>query len=139
MSFFLLLVILTGLAAAIPGTRTGHWINPHRYLPMMPPWIPLHLELVLFTGAAEIAGGIGLLLPKLRRLAGAMLALYFVAVFPANFHNALNGLAVEGLPQAQWYYWVRLAFQPFAVWWALYCAQLIGWPFAGRTRLEVHP
>ena len=118
MSFFLLLAILTGLAAVIPGTRTG----------------PARMRL-----AMEIAGGIGLLLPELRRLAGAMLALYFVAVFPANLHNALNGLAVEGLPQAQWYYWVRLAFQPCAVWWALYCAQLIGWPFAGRTRLEVHP
>jgi uncharacterized membrane protein len=157
MMFFLLLVVLTLLAAAIPGMKAGparmrlamalalffvgtdHWINPQRYLPMMPPWIPLHLELVLFTGAAEIAGGIGLLIPKLRRLAGAMLALYFVAVFPANIHNALNGLTVEGLPQVQWYYWVRLAFQPLAVWWALYSAQLVRWPFAARTKLEVQP
>jgi uncharacterized membrane protein len=101
---------------------------------MMPPWIALHLELVLFTGAAEIAGGLGLLIPRLRRLAGLMLAIYFVAVFPANIHNALNGLAVEGLPQAGWYYWARLLFQPLAVWWALFSAQLIRWPFIGGRK-----
>jgi uncharacterized membrane protein len=75
MLFFFLLVALAGLAALLPGLRSGpprmrlamalalflvgtdHGINPGRYLAMMPPWIPLHLELVLFTGAAEIAGG----------------------------------------------------------------------------------
>ena len=82
MLFFLLLLILTGFAAAVPGFNdwparmrvamalaplfvgSDHWINPGRYLPMLPPWIPLHLELVLFTGAAEIAGAIGLLLHR---------------------------------------------------------------------------
>jgi uncharacterized membrane protein len=113
------------MAVALLFVGADHWINPQRYLPMTPPWVPLHLEMVLFTGAAEIAGALGLLVPRLRRAAGFMLALYFVAVFPANIHNALNGLAVEGLPQAQWYYWVRLAFQPLAIWWALYSAELI--------------
>jgi uncharacterized membrane protein len=142
MLFFALLVLIAVLAAAlrVPGwparmriamavallsVGADHWINPQRYLPMMPAWVPLHLEMVLFTGAAEIAGALGLLVPRLRRAAGFMLALYFVAVFPANIHNAVHGLAVEGLPQVQWYYWVRLAFQPLAIWWALYSAELI--------------
>src|SRR5687767_625922 len=30
---------------------------------------------------------------------------------------------------AQWYYWLRLAFQPLAIWWALYSAELMAWPF----------
>lgn len=146
MLFFALLLVLT--LAAVPWLKAwparmrfamavsllfvglDHWLTPGRYLPMMPPWVPLHLEVVLFTGAAEIAGAFGLLIPRLRRLAGLVLAIYFVAVFPANLHNALNGLAVEGLPQAQWYYWVRLAFQPLAIWWALFAAELIRWPFA---------
>jgi uncharacterized membrane protein len=149
--FFGLLVALTLMATFIPRITdwparmrlamalalflvgSDHWINPQRYLPMMPPWIPLHLELVLFTGAAEIVGGIGLLWAKTRRLAGLMLAVYFVAVFPANVHNALSGLAVDGLPQASWYYWLRLPFQPLAIWWALFSAQLIRWPFAERA------
>lgn len=149
MLFFLLLVLLTvlaiplskswparmrlAMALALLFAGSDHWSNPQRYLAMMPPWIPLHLELVLFTGAAEVAGGIGLLWKDTRRLAGLMLALYFVAVFPANIHNALNGLAVEGLPEASWYYWARLPFQPLAIWWALFSAELIRWPFAGRA------
>ena len=124
------------LAAALFLVGSDHWLTPERYLAMMPPWIPLHLELVLFTGAAEIAGGLGLLLPAFRKAAGALLAAYFVAVFPANIHNALNGLAVDGLPQAAWYYWARLPFQPLAVWWALYSAGLIHWPFRRRPPLQ---
>jgi uncharacterized membrane protein len=145
--FFLLLVVISLVASALPVftdwparmrvamalallfVGSDHWINSDRYLPMMPPWIPLHLELVLFTGAAEIAGAIGLLWKTTRKLAAFMLAIYFIAVFPANLHNALNGLTVEGLPQASWYYWVRLPFQPLAIWWALFSAQLIRWPF----------
>lgn len=148
MLFFALLVVLALGAAFLPGFDTwparmrlamalalvsvglDHWITPNRYLAMMPPWIPLHLELVWFTGAAEIAGAVGLLWTRTRALAAAMLALYFVAVLPANLHNVLNGLAVEGLPQAGWYYWARLPFQPLAIWWALYAAELIRWPFA---------
>jgi uncharacterized membrane protein len=57
-----------------------------------------------------------------------MLALYFVAVFPANIKNAIEGLSVEGLPEAAWYYWVRLPFQPLVIWWSLYAAAVIDWP-----------
>ncbi len=41
-------------------------------------------SLVLFTGACEIAGGIGLLVPVTTFLAGIMLVIFLVAVFPAN-------------------------------------------------------
>ncbi|HZM36504.1 MAG TPA: hypothetical protein VFC18_18730 [Burkholderiales bacterium] len=40
------------MAIALVAIGTDHWISPQRYLPMMPPWVPLHLEVVLFTGAA---------------------------------------------------------------------------------------
>lgn len=150
MLFFALLAVLTAaialvhrksdwpqrmrlaMAIALVAAGTDHWANPGRYLAMMPPWVPLHYEMVLFTGTAEIAGAMGLLITRTRALAGLALAVYFVAVFPANIHNALNGLAVEGLPQAAWYYWVRLPFQPLAIWWALYSAELIRWPVRAR-------
>lgn len=151
MLFFALLLFLTGItfavnrkadwparmriamAVALIAAGTDHWVNPWRYLAMMPPWVPYHLPMVLFTGAAEIAGALGLLWLRTRRIAGLMLAIYFVAVFPANIHNALNGLAVEGLPQATWYYWARLPFQPLAIWWALFSAGLIRWPLRARV------
>jgi uncharacterized membrane protein len=121
------------MAIALIAVGTDHWASPGRYLAMMPPWVPLHYEMVLFTGAAEIAGAVGLLVRKTRALAGLALAAYFVAVFPANIHNALNGLAVDGLPQAAWYYWVRLPFQLVAIWWALFSAQLLHWPARVRA------
>lgn len=145
MMFFALLVVITAFAALLTGDwrlrmriamatalviiGTDHWLTPGRYLAMMPDWIPLHLELVLLTGAAEAAGAVGLLWSRTRRTAGWMLAVYFVAVFPANIHNALNGLSVDGLPQAAWYYWARLPFQPLVIWWALFAAEIIRWPF----------
>lgn len=113
------------LALALLFAGTDHWLTPERYLPMMPDYLPWHLPLVLFTGACEIAGALGLLLPATRRLAAALLALYFVCVFPANIHNAMHGLAVEGLPQAQWYYWLRLPFQPLIILWTLYAGGLL--------------
>ncbi len=61
-----------------------------------------------------------------------MLAIYFVCVFPANIKNAVEGVVVEGLPTASWYYWVRLLFQPLAFWWALRASEVIG---PRRTRV----
>jgi len=116
------------LALALLLIGLDHWLTPQRYLAMMPPYLPWHLELVLLTGVCEIAGAIGLLWPRTRRLAGALLALYFVCVFPANLHNALHGLNVDGLPSAHWYYWLRLPFQPLIILWTLYASGWLRWP-----------
>lgn len=126
-----------GLALALIFTGIDHLVNPGRYLPMMPAFLPLHSEIVLFTGLCELAGAVGLMIPRLRRLAGIMLAIYFVCVFPANIKNAVEGLSVEGLPSANWYYWVRLAFQPLVIWWTLYAAGVIDWPFRVATAVSV--
>jgi uncharacterized membrane protein len=118
-----------GLAVALALAGADHLANPWRYLPMLPEIVPFPRATVLFTGLCEIAGGIGLLVPRTRRLAGIMLALYFVCVFPANIRNALTGGAgVEGLPAVAWYYWLRLGFQPLVVWRALRAAEAIAWP-----------
>jgi uncharacterized membrane protein len=118
-----------GLALALLLAGADHLANPWRYLPMLPGFVPLPRETVLFTGFCEIAGALGLLVPRFRRLAGIMLAIYFVCVFPANIRNAIEGGAgVAGLPAAAWYYWARLPFQPLVIWWALRAAEVIAWP-----------
>lgn len=120
------LAMRIGMAAGFFFVGTDHLLTPERYMPMMPPYIPFHGEVIFFTGLCEIAGAIGLLTPRLKELAAMMLALYAVAVFPANVHNAMNGLSVAGLPDANLYYWARLFFQPLIIWWALYAGGLIG-------------
>lgn len=116
------------LAVAMIFFGADHLLTPDRYLAMIESWLPWPEVIVAVTGLCEIAGGLGLLLPGLRRWAGLMLSVYFIAVFPANVHNALYGLNVQGLPVNDWYYWVRLGFQPLAVWWALFSSGLVRWP-----------
>lgn len=45
-------------------------------------------NLVIFTGLCEIAGGIGLLIESTRVTSGVALAVFLVAVFPANAYAA---------------------------------------------------
>ncbi len=41
----------------------GHFIMTRAYVRIMPDYLPAHREIVLLSGAAEIAGGVGLLIP----------------------------------------------------------------------------
>ncbi|QWT25090.1 DoxX family protein [Subtercola sp. PAMC28395] len=62
-------------------------------------------NLVLFTGLCEIAGGVGLFLPATRPIAAVALAVFLVAVFPANAYAAAHkdrfgALAIPLVPRA---------------------------------------
>ena len=80
----------------------------------MPPALPAPLLLVYVSGVAEIAGGLGLLLPATRRWAGWGLVALLVAVFPANVYMALihEQLGISG-----WVAWGRLPLQLPLLWW----------------------
>lgn len=110
-----------------------HVATPDPFLPIMPDWVPFPRAVVIVTGVCEIAGALGLMVPRTRRLAGVMLALYAVCVYPANVKHALDHVAVPQLPNSWWYHGPRLAFQPVFVWWALWAAGVVDWPF-GRRR-----
>jgi uncharacterized membrane protein len=75
-----------------------HVLSPHGFLRIMPPGIPFPREVVIFTGLCEIAGAVGLLIPRTRRLAGIMLALYALCVWPANIWHALSGVSSRPCP-----------------------------------------
>lgn len=92
-------------------TGVSHFTNPARFIEMMPPFIPAHAEMVIVSGAAEIAGALGLMIPATRRAAAMGLLALLIAVFPANVYVAIAGKTVQGMPSASWYYWVRLPFQ----------------------------
>jgi uncharacterized membrane protein len=109
-----------------------HLRAPDAFLPLMPGWVPAPREVILVTGVAELAGAIGLLIPRLRKAAGIGLALYAVCVFPANIKHAVEGIVIPSLPSSWWYHGPRLAFQPVLVWWALFCAGVIDWPARRR-------
>jgi uncharacterized membrane protein len=105
-----------------------HLTTPDPFLLIVPDWVAYPREVVLLTGACEIAGAVALLTSRLRWWAGVMLALYAVCVFPANLKHAFMGVHVSPLPDSWWYHGPRLAFQPVLVLWALFCAGVIDWP-----------
>ena len=118
-----------GMALVYIGFGVAHMSVPERFLPIMPPMIPLPRPVVIATGACEVLGGIGLLQPGLRRWAGIGLAAYAVCVFPANLYHAFAHVTVPGLPSSWWYHGPRLLLQPVFVWWALFSGGAINWPF----------
>lgn len=93
----------------------NHFLNPGPYLAMTPPFLPWHEGLIIVSGVAEIAGGLGILISKARRLAGWGLIALLAAVFPANVQVALHGWAGVQIPQ--WALWARLPLQGVLIAW----------------------
>jgi uncharacterized membrane protein len=111
------------------GAGVVHLSRPDAFPPIVPDWVPFPREVILATGTCEIAGAIALMTTRLRWLAGVMLALYAVCVFPANIKHAFGGVHVPPIPDSWWYHAPRLALQPVLVWAALFCAGVIDWPW----------
>ncbi len=102
------------LAALFVGAGLLHFLHPASYLRIMPPALPAPRLLVALSGAAEVAGGLGLLLPATRRAAAWGLLALLVAVFPANVHMLQLH---EQLHLPAWALWARLPLQPLLLWW----------------------
>lgn len=105
------------LLAAVAFTLAGllHFLRPEMYEAIIPDELPAHRELVYASGVAEIAGGLGLLHPRTRRLAGWGLIATLVAVFPANVNMAIRSERFTSIPE--WALWARLPLQlGFVAW-----------------------
>jgi uncharacterized membrane protein len=96
-----------------------HFIHTAVFVRIMPPWLPQALLLVYVSGVCEVIGGIGILIPAFRKLAGLGLIALLLAVFPANVHMALNHQEFSSIPAA--FLWIRLPMQFVIiawVWWS---------------------
>ena len=87
----------------------------------MPTWLPLDPDfVVLASGVVEILLGLSLLvLWRFRAHVGLAAALFFVAIFPGNINQFVNGINAFGL-NTDMARGVRLLFQPVLVLWALW-------------------
>lgn len=110
-----------------------HIRSPGGFLAITPDWVPFPEQVIFLTGVAEIAGAIGLMVPRLRYAAAIGLALYALCVWPANIHHAVNDIAVGGRTLPWAYHGPRLILQPVIIWWALWVGGVTDWPFRRRT------
>jgi uncharacterized membrane protein len=90
-------VSLALLALLFVAAGDLHFGQSDFFVAMMPPWLPWPRELVYLSGAFEILGGLGVLVPFLRRAAGLGLIVLLVAVFPANIQMVVNEASRSGL------------------------------------------
>lgn len=103
------------LSATFVAAGSLHVLRPRMYEQIMPAYLPGHRELVLASGVAEIAGGVGVVSERARPLAGWWLIATLVAVFPANVHMALHARSYSRFPPPL--LWARLPLQGAFIWW----------------------
>jgi uncharacterized membrane protein len=95
-----------------------------------PDWVPDRRLVVLATGWLELAFAAMLLIPRLRKITGIVIALYVLAVWPANFKHAFEHINLPPIPDSWWYHAPRLALQPVIAWWALFSTRALDWPLS---------
>ena len=87
----------------------------------VPTWLPLDPDFVVISsGIVEILLGLALItLWRFRKRVGLVVALFFVAIFPGNINQFVNGIDAFGL-NSDSARAVRLLFQPVLILWALW-------------------
>ena len=103
----------------------------------VPSWFPADADaVVVVSGVVEIVLGLALLLLVRRRaVVGLVVAAFFVAIFPGNIAQFVEGRSAFGL-DTDAARGVRLLFQPLLVAWALWCTGAWSWL---RERLRRAP
>ncbi len=92
----------------------NHFAVPRAYRAIVPPGFGDPARVVAISGVAEVAGGVGVLLPPTRRISGLALIALLLAVYPANLHMARNPERFRRIPR--WALYARLPLQPLMVW-----------------------
>ncbi len=117
--------ILLGGALTYAGI-THLTTNRTEFQAQVPTWVPFSADfVVLASGVVEIMLGIALASLQYRRHVGWATAAFFVAIFPGNISQYINGIDAFGLDTDQARL-TRLFFQPLLVLWALWATGT--WP-----------
>lgn len=104
------------------GAGVGHLTTlREEFQAQVPDWFPVDEDLtVVGSGVAEVALGAAFVaLPRHKRLVGALLAVFFVVIFPGNIAQYVEGTDGFGL-DTDAKRLARLFFQPLLILWALY-------------------
>jgi uncharacterized membrane protein len=98
----------------------SHFAYSEPFVQHLPDWVPGREPLVYVTGAVEVLFGLALVrFPLARRTVGRLLAVYLVAVFPANIYVAVADVDVARQAGGL-FAWIRLPLQALFIYWALW-------------------
>ncbi len=87
----------------------NHFWHPDPYLKMVESFLPYPLAMIYISGIAEVACGLGLMIPVTRRLAAFGLIFLLLAIFPANIYMAMAHDKWPEIPV--WILYARLPLQ----------------------------
>ncbi len=105
------------LAGFFIASGVNHFVSPRFYRAIVPPSLQHEAKRVVeLSGVAEIAGGVGVLVPRTRGASGIGLIALLAAVFPANLYMARTPERFNRFPR--WALYARLPLQPLMMWWA---------------------
>jgi uncharacterized membrane protein len=111
------------LGAVLIYTGIAHLTSSRiEFQAQVPTWLPLSPDFVVIaSGIVEMALGLALISLRRRREVGIATALFFIAIFPGNINQYVNGIDAFGLDTDRARA-IRLLFQPLLVLWALWSA-----------------
>jgi uncharacterized membrane protein len=92
-----------------------------------------HLAMVQISGVCEVLGGLGLLIPAVRRAAAWGLVALLIAVFPANIYMVTDPVAAGAASLSPLVLWGRLPLQLVFIAWVLWATQPAIVPANGRA------
>lgn len=115
------------------GAGVGHFLFSAALSQFIPTYLPGALALVLISEVFEIAGGVGMFLPRFRRMAAWGSSALLISFLPANIFMGMHPVEAgfPGVPAGV--FWARIAILPAMVWCLLWCTRPRG-PLADDDR-----
>ncbi len=108
------------LALMLVATGAAHFTSTGPMVEMMPEALPMKREVVYLTGVLEWAAAAGLLVDRLSRPTAILLAVFFIAVLPANVVGSLKRVPLGGMENGPAYLFFRIPLQALFIFWAYY-------------------
>lgn len=131
------------LGSALIYAGIGHLtFSRQEFQAQVPVWLPLDPDfVVLASGVVEIMLGIGIASAGIAvPVAGLLAAAFFIAIFPGNINQYVEGISAFGLDTGQARL-TRLFFQPVLVIWALWSTSALSYlkDVLSRSKLRSSP
>lgn len=111
-----------GVALVFGFTGIGHFLLTKPMAGMLPAWVPGRILLVYVTGVVEIAAGVAVLVPRLRRTVGWGLIVMLILFLPVNVYAALNRIEFGGHEWGPVYLLIRVPLQLVLIGWIWWMA-----------------